>query len=33
MQVYHLNEIVVRSVCPEVTSEEIISVFVRAAAQ
>ncbi|HUO76384.1 MAG TPA: (Fe-S)-binding protein [Thermodesulfovibrionales bacterium] len=31
MKVYHLNEIIVRSVCPEVTSEEILSAFVRAA--
>lgn len=31
MKVYHLNEIIVRSVCPEVTCEEIMGAFVRAA--
>jgi heterodisulfide reductase subunit D len=33
MKVYHLNEIIVRSVCPEVSCEEITSAFARAAAQ
>lgn len=30
---YHLNEVLALSVCPEVTREEIMSAFVRAAAQ
>ena len=31
MKVHHLNELVVRSVCPEVTRDEILRAFVRAA--
>jgi len=33
MKVYHLNEMIVRSVCPEVAHEEIINAFLKAAAR